>query len=570
MSLDFRLPVERPRATLHGRALLYALPTGAAALVYVAYLLGHPYPAYGAGFFLETAERIAANGYHLPVRIEGYTAGGVPLAYPPLAFYVLALLVDGAGLDPFVVVRFLPGLLVVAYVLVYDGLASELSGSARQAALAAVLLATAPPVLQWHLSAGGVVRALAFLFALVAVYAGVQTFRTHTAKWVVAAAVAFALVVLTHPTYAVFAAASVLLLYVGLDRSVRGLAAGAVVGLGGLALAGPWLHYVATVHGIEVFLTASGTHGGLGVGPRALFVRLAAPLLQGSVQSPFYALVYLGAGWALWRRRWLLPAWLLATALVVPGNRFLFVPGSMLSAAFVYEAVVPAVSDRASTPGAGSTASTLAVGVVVVGAVTAGTLYGAGAVAGIRGDGPALPAFVDEADVEAMAWSADHTSPEATFVALGDAAEWLPFVADRTILVGPWGAEWRETEGYPVQYARYESVSACRTAACIARSLDRFDVRPDYVYVPRGAYTVSDEHFVQSSSMVASLAASDRFRVVYANEGVVIAAVGESYRPARRRPPTSHASSTSASATRARTATTSATTSTGPIQTGVT
>jgi len=527
MSLrDWNLDERLSSAVEPGR-LRHALPLAAASLVYVAYLVAHPYPAYGAGLFLETAAQIAANGYGLPPRIPGYTAGGIPFAYPPLAFYVLAVLVDGVGVDPIAVARFLPGLLVIAYLLPYYGIASELTASPREATLATLLFATAPAVLKWHVSAGGVVRALAFLFALASVYAGVRLFRTHAPRWLAIGAVTFALVVLTHPTYTVFVVVSYLVVYAALDRSLRGFAAGAVVGFGGLALSAPWVLHVAAVHGIDIFLAAAGTHGGLGAGPVAFLAQLTYPIDHVTVHWPFYALVYLGAAYSVWKRRWFLPAWLLVAAFVVGKNRFLFVPGAIVAATFVLDAVVPAVEEHVSTQSVRRAVPAIVVGAVVLAAVAGGTLYAASAVAGIRGTGTAQPQFVAAEDHRAAAWVAENTHPDATFVVIGDVAEWFPYLSDRTLLVGPWGVEWQSTSGYYAQFARYGSISACPDAACIARSLDRADVRPDYVYVPKWHYTVFDAPHVQDPSMVASLEASDRFRVVFENDGVVIAAVEE-------------------------------------------
>ena len=59
---------------------------GAGLVVYTAYLLTHPYPALGGGLFLSMAEALVENGHALPARVAGYTPGGIPFAYPPLAF----------------------------------------------------------------------------------------------------------------------------------------------------------------------------------------------------------------------------------------------------------------------------------------------------------------------------------------------------------------------------------------------------------------------------------------------------------------------------------------------------
>ena len=63
------------------------------------YLATNPYPAHGAGLYTKIAGEILANGYAPPARIPGYTAAGVPFAYPPLQFYVFATLLD-LGADP--------------------------------------------------------------------------------------------------------------------------------------------------------------------------------------------------------------------------------------------------------------------------------------------------------------------------------------------------------------------------------------------------------------------------------------------------------------------------------------
>jgi len=77
-------------------------------VVYAAYVLTHPFPALGGGLFLAMAEAVAENGYALPARVPGYTPGGIPFAYPPLGFYLLAPLLD-TGVSPLALARVLPG-----------------------------------------------------------------------------------------------------------------------------------------------------------------------------------------------------------------------------------------------------------------------------------------------------------------------------------------------------------------------------------------------------------------------------------------------------------------------------
>ncbi|MGM0591285.1 MAG: glycosyltransferase family 39 protein, partial [Halobacteriota archaeon] len=114
-------------------------------------------------------------------------------------------------------------------------------GSRPTAAAAAALVVLNPQTLEWHISAGGVVRAFGFLYALTAIYAGYHVFTSGTRRATLAGLFVFGLTVLTHPTYSLFVVASYLVFWVVLDRSAAGLLRGAVVGFGGAAMASPWL-----------------------------------------------------------------------------------------------------------------------------------------------------------------------------------------------------------------------------------------------------------------------------------------------------------------------------------------
>ena len=217
------------------RSLLAFVPALAVGvIVCVAYLLTHPFPALGGGLFLAMAEAVAENGYTLPARIPGYTPGGIPFPYPPLAFYLLGPLLD-AGASPLALARFLPGLLTIAALVPTYALGRELLDSNGQAGFAAVIVASSPAVLTWHLSAGGVVRTFAFFLTICGLYTGYRLFADGR-RWLFPTTILFGLVVLTHPLYPVLFGPSTLYFYLARDRSLRGLAYGTLVALEGLAL----------------------------------------------------------------------------------------------------------------------------------------------------------------------------------------------------------------------------------------------------------------------------------------------------------------------------------------------
>ncbi|WP_267640448.1 hypothetical protein [Haloarchaeobius amylolyticus] len=495
-------------------------------LVYASYLVTHRYPAFGAGLYVQIADTISAHGYGLPPTVPGYTAEGVPLAYPPLMFYVVGVIRDLTGVDAFLLSRLLPGLVVLATVVPYFYVAREFLGSPRRAAFASLVFAVAPPVLQWHLSAGGINRAPAFLFVVAGVFAGLRLFRDGDRRWLAPGLVLFALTILTHPLYAVSFGLNFLLLYAAFDRSPVGLVHGAIVAVGGVLLTAPWWLTVASHHGFDVFFGAAGTHSGLGGGTGRLYDEFVQPLAVADAVTPFFVATYLAGLYALWKRRFLLPTWLFVSAWVLGKTRFQFLAGGILVAQFVFE-VVPALADRlddGTVPGWRQTASFLTIALLSLSAVAVGVTYAGGVVDTHHGD-PSQPAFVDEHDVEAMEWAEANTAASADFVVLGDAAEWFPQQSGRSILLGPWGVEWTTPAQYEHHLSTYRDISTCEDASCITATLEQYDYAPEYVYVPKQGYTVRGMLEHQSPEMRESLVESERYTIAYENEEVVVVAV---------------------------------------------
>lgn len=550
----------RPTSVTRRDARWLGLAVLVGAVVVFAYLLSHDYPAYGGGLFVQIADQIRANGYALPRRIPGYTRGGVPFAYPALPFYVAAAVRDLTGVDAVTYTRLVPGTLVLACLVPYYFLARDLLESERLAGAATALFAVTPAALQWHLSAGGMVRSMALLFCLAGTYAGLRLFRAGDRRWVVPAAVGFGLTVLTHPTYTVFYGLTFVLLWAGFDRSIGGLLAGAAVAAGGVALAAPWWLQVVQYHGFGIFAAAAGTHSGLGGDGSRVVSEFVYPLAP-NLEMVFYLGAYPGAAYALSKREWFLPAWLAVPGYVIGKPRFQFVAGSLLTVLLVHRVVLPRVerlgdraldrgrasksdggapesdgrfsesdggvsqSDGGTTP-TGPGLGAVAAAVLLLSATGVGTAFAAGAL-DTHGGSATQPAFVDDADLAAMAWAQRTTDPGATFVVLGDAAEWFPVFGDRTIVVGPWGVEWTSPQRYAFQLSFYKSVSRCGSASCLSEHLDRGGFDPTYVYVPKGHYTVRGFEAETDPGMRASMVASERYELAYENEGVMVFRVAD-------------------------------------------
>ncbi len=495
--------------------LVVSLLAGSA--VVAGYFVDHPYPAYATALFPHMAELLIENGYRRPETIPFYTAEGLPFAYPPLMFYVMAVLID-IGIDPLLITRLLPGVAFVLLLIPYFYLSREFL-TVRQAGVATVIFAVAPQISRWHISGGGTVRSPAVLFLVAGLYVGVRLFKTGDRKWIVPGAILYGLTMLTHPVQMAYFGISYLVLFAAFDRSIRGLLNGAGVAVGGAIVGAPWWLYVIRTYGLDPILNASNTHGGLGT--TELDAVLASVLLFNNAGYPseilIASVVLAGAIYALTKRRYVLPAWFVVTILTTTQGRFAYIPGAMLVGLAVAGAVVPWLADvvpRRIGRLDGEAVTTVALAALVLSTTWFGALYATGDPPFEQRD--SLGAYVDDDDIEAMEWAARETPPDAQFAVLGDPAEWFPYVAERTVLNVWWGVEWTTPEKYAQQRALHGDLAACNDATCVNETPDEYDIDPDYVYI------LTDE-FADEETMIES----ERYELAHENDGVMIFRVVE-------------------------------------------
>lgn len=530
--------------TLDDSRIWLGIAALAVGVVYLVYLATHTHPAYEGGLFLDIARRLVADQYTLPERIAGYTTDGVPFAYPPLLFYVMAGIVAGTGVDAVTLQLMVPGLVIIATLVPFYYIAHALLGSTRQAGLATVIYGVAPAVLRWHISAGGIVRAPAMLLALTGVYCGLRLFRDGNRRWLMPAMVLFGLTVVAHPHYTAFFGLTYLVWFWAFDRTPRGLGMGGIVAGGGFILAAPWWVTVARLHGPGVFLAASGSHGGLLGGLPRLWGLFVVPIAEADVLSVLFVAVLAGAVTEVLRRRYLIPAWMVLSGYVIGKDRFVFVAGAMLISVLVWSKIYPAVyearrgsisfprglptggNDRGrSLPDGGERppGPAIAVAVTVVLCVTlVGALFAGSALATAHEHSSTLPQTVDSDDRAAMQWLRDSTADNATLLVMGDAAEWYPYYTNRSIVVSPWGLEWTSSERYYDEVELFQRVSTCRHPSCVQLQVGVQNRTSDYVVVPIGEYTVRGQEYWGTTQRVEAFADSERYQLVYQNDGAAV------------------------------------------------
>ena len=213
-------------------------------------------PLGNGGPYALFAREIIRDHYALPHSIPYYTLGGVPYAYPPLAFYIVALLMNLTRASAYTLSNVLPVMFSRITVAVFYGMAIEFTLDHRMAALATLIYALLPTAFSEHLTGEGLVEALGTSTFLIAVVWLLKAERSGARKHLLLAGTGIGLNVLTSPGAAYGIVVSALVLWlVGNFRHARLWGPRLILALawGGLVSAPYWLS-VAVRHSPAIFL----------------------------------------------------------------------------------------------------------------------------------------------------------------------------------------------------------------------------------------------------------------------------------------------------------------------------
>jgi len=519
---------------------LLLLAVAVSAFVQIAYLRSHPFPALLGGLFLEMAATIVQSDALVPTTVHGFTTEGIPFAYPPLGFYIMAFFLK-LGVDGVALLHFgAPAILLLVVATMYH-LTVVLTDSPATGCIAGIITGTHVSLNVYLVGASGFIRGLGFLFMLVAMFGAYQCFANDGGRRALATAtLGWGLVVLTHPVHAAAAGAGVAAAWLVWDRTPVGLATGAGIATGGLLIASPWWLTVVAQHGPGVFFTGAGSHGSINHSLSDLSALVGWFWGRSYVLNWPAVLALVGAAVQVGRGEWHQPAWLAApVALLVPPHGrlgILFVAplgamGFMLALSLLTELdidlpTLPEGRSRPTLEARGidlpelSTRQVVSVAFVLL---LVGPFVGQN-MAAASGTGPysPLPVYVDSEDRSAMEWMESETAADAQIAVVGGASEWFPHLANRTSVIVKYGTEWSGQETFRRHESAQTQLRNCWNASCVNTTLAEhgFASEVDYLYVPYGGFVSGRSGATIPPVLHRSLRASDQFTEVYRNEGV--------------------------------------------------
>jgi len=406
------------------------------------------------GLFIAFADEIASHNFRLPVTIPYYSSEGIPYAYPPLGFYVEAVLLKIFPNQIFAIANVLPPVISILAL----GLAARFfhawAGDWDLRSLSALTAyALLPNAFFNQIEAAGLAEAFGSL-ALIVYFMLIFAYQQkNNLTYALYAGLGLALCVISSPgsalgaTLVSLAFALDILLSVRWEQKAQPYLRLLLVGITGIALSAPYWFSVAVNHGMDIFFTPVGMQYEVN-GETALLGKLQYSWFTYSAiqQDGVYfwsAAILLGIGWLIWKRKFFLPLTFLILFSVPRENAWLTAfPAAWLISYGVTDVLVPIVKSLSAL----NMPVKLRILQVSFGFIIFSMILQAFELINlqVRSENWKL----ESAKIEALREVREIIPSSAPVIVLGNGGlrEWSPYLLQREVLNTEFGLEWQPDE----------------------------------------------------------------------------------------------------------------------------
>lgn len=461
------------------------------------------------GLFALFAEEIAARNFRLPITIPYYSAGGIPFAYPPLGFYVEAMLLKIFPEQVIGIANLLPpGVSVLTLALAASFFHRWAEGWNLRSFSALTAYALLPNAFFNQIEAAGLAEAFGSL-ALVLYFELILNHRQKQ-SWTSALFVGLglALCVVSSPGSALAASLVFMALFIEAclslrwDQGPRPYAYLFGAGVLAVVVSAPYWLSVLLNHGVNIFLSPVGmqfeTTSGPTFGNPLSYLWFTYSFLQ-QEGAYFWTLAgALGIGWLVRRRDFFLPLAFVFLFSIPRENAWVTaLPAALLIGHGLADVLAP-VLQNSLIRGVSLWATLVRVvfGVIGVGLLGIGLIV-------INAQVRSENWKVASASVAVLRRAGEVIPSDAQVIILGNEGlrEWAPYLLKREVLNTEFGLEWQPEEYHPIMTAngQLEVTADWSEVAEAARTLT--DAEEVYViaapmYMPESFSFIPGEWFL--------------------------------------------------------------------------
>lgn len=390
----------------------------------------------------------------------------------------MAIVTSIPGVSEFDYLRFAPPVFMLLATIPISLISFRYTRSRLAAVITPVIVAGAQRIFMIQGTSGGIVRGLAFLFAVLSIYFFLIGIQHEKRVNNILSGVWFGLTILTHLGYAEFVAlffAAYLFTHLFSRRVWLTIL---ITGGVSICLIAPWFIVIFQRYGPSVLAGAFQSHG------NDYFILIwqdfqkLIPWLENSLRpllrmQYFWGMIILGLIYSLFRGYKELLVWFaLLLVFTSEGDRYLITVG-----AFLVGFVIEAVSTRLFNQELALENNWLKVGFSLI-MLSIFFYYGWTSITSEN------QPVINRSSMDVSKYIKASTPKESTYiiVAEADEAEWFPFLLERTPAIASWGGEWIGT--YNAQMSLLLEVIYCKevnSASCLNNVMLQLPDIPDYL-----------------------------------------------------------------------------------------
>ena len=483
-------------------------------------LLGFPQeiPFNGGGLYYAFSTAIIENNFQYPVNIPYYSSFGVPFAYNPLVFYLIALIATLLKISPFILHIYLPTVFSIIAIFLFYVASNQLFDNKNIVIASTFFYCILPLSFSELLPGEGLIESfgtMAYLFGLISLF---QIYKGGGFKYVILSGIIFGLITLGSPGGALAFAITLVIVSLFKENLKSAIKTIFTVSIIGAIVSAPWWASVIYYHGFNTILNGILIKGGsfLGYLVRLVYFNAGCGWLFGA------ALVLLGLTYCLIIRKWFLPVWFVFIFLAGTGEIGYIVPvvASLLMAIGLVKVIYPSLRYLENKNGMGNIFSCIFVILICIHGIGTAFAYNT---AGIHYTN--TPVSYDELrntetnSLSAMSWAKDNTNENSRIFVVGDhdlwwVGDWVPVLTQKTVISVGYGSEWNGNI-YDIHEMR-DSISGLLEIGDISSSQK---IAYEYGTYFTHIFVVKSEN---TENTIPLLRQNNSAKVVYENDGTVI------------------------------------------------
>ena len=467
-------------------------------------------PLNNGGLYLFFSEIIVQNNFSYPAYIPFYTETGIPFAYPPLIFYVLALISTLFPVPLLTLVIYIPTIISIVCIFAFYFLVKELFSEKSLILISTLIFALYLPLISYSAQGLFLVHGVGSLFFIIGLILVLRWMKFKNDTFIFFIGILFGLLIVSSPRCA-FAYALVLFTVAFLNPRKKTLFNLAFIVIIATLISSPWWFTVIRNHGIDVLI-----NGFMVRQPTAVFNIFINIYLTNfyNYQLSLILICLLGLFYYLAKKEFFLPV-LFFLLVISGGYGVVIIPLILVIILFsvgLMKVIFPALKFTLNADTPEKTLLPLFFTILLVVLILGGSYiqnrdFFESRYSSLKDD--------EKGHFEAMYWIQQNTENNSAFIVKDVIAseqknqfwigDWFPAITHRKTLNIFYGNEWSNK---PQLWLADLELSNCEDTFCFENVSNNYNFRYSHVYIiknPENGYIIS------------SFANSGDYRLIFEN-----------------------------------------------------